>query len=94
MSDTVVQLEFTLLFQNGPFPASFFFIFVFSTVNSKYVKFKNLADDWIQTADLWYWKQPLCQLSHNHCPYPIYRERWYSLLGYSMICVVALPFRV
>ena len=28
----------------------------------------NFADDWIQTADLWYWKQPLYQLSHNHCP--------------------------
>ena len=26
------------------------------------------ADDWIQTADLWNWKQPLYQLSHNHCP--------------------------
>ena len=28
----------------------------------------NFADDWIQTADLWYWKQPLYQLRHNHCP--------------------------
>ena len=28
----------------------------------------NFADDWIQTADLWYWKRPLYQLSHNHCP--------------------------
>ena len=27
---------------NGPFPASFFFIFVFSTVNSKYVHYKIL----------------------------------------------------
>ena len=26
------------------------------------------ADDWIWTADLWYWKLPLYQLSHNHCP--------------------------
>ena len=25
------------------------------------------ADDWIWTADLWNWKQPLYQLSHNHC---------------------------
>ena len=23
------------------------------------------ADDWIQTMDLWHWKQPLYQLSHN-----------------------------
>ena len=28
----------------------------------------NFADDWIQTADLWYWKQPLYQLSHTRCP--------------------------
>ena len=28
----------------------------------------NFADDWIWTADLWYWKRPLCQLSHNHYP--------------------------
>ena len=27
----------------------------------------NFANDWIQTADLWYRKQPLYQLSHNHC---------------------------
>ena len=26
------------------------------------------ADGWIRTADLWYQKQPLCQLSHNHWP--------------------------
>ena len=26
------------------------------------------ADDWIRTVDLWYWKRPLYQLSHNHCP--------------------------
>ena len=26
------------------------------------------VDDWIRTADLWYQKQPLHQLSHNHCP--------------------------
>ena len=27
-------------------------------------------DDWIRTADLWCWKRPICQLSHNH-HYPI-----------------------
>ena len=26
------------------------------------------ADDGIRTADLWNWKRPLYQLSHNHCP--------------------------
>ena len=28
----------------------------------------KFADDWIRTTDLWYWKRPLYQLSHNHCP--------------------------
>ena len=28
----------------------------------------NFADHWIWTMDLWYWKRPLYQLSHNHCP--------------------------
>ena len=28
----------------------------------------NFADDWIRTADLYYWNQPLYQLSHNHFP--------------------------
>ena len=31
----------------------------------------NFAVDWIRTADLWYHKQLLYQLSHNHCPYVI-----------------------
>ena len=26
----------------------------------------NFANDWIQTADVWYWKRPLNQLCHNH----------------------------
>ena len=59
-------------FLNGPFPASFFFIFVFSiqlTVNKCLI---NSADDWIRTADLWHCKRPLYQLSHNHCPQQVY----------------------
>ena len=28
----------------------------------------NFSDDWIRTSDLWNWKWPLYQLSHNHCP--------------------------
>ena len=46
--------------------AIFFFIFVFSiqlTVNKCSI---NFANDWIWTADLWRWKRPLYQLSHNH----------------------------
>ena len=29
---------------------------------------KKIADDWIRTADLWYRKWPLYQLSHNYFP--------------------------
>ena len=28
----------------------------------------NITDDLIRTMDLWCWKRPLYQLSHNHCP--------------------------
>ena len=55
-------------FQKWAIPGLFFFIFVVSiqlTVNKCSI---NFADHWIRTADLWYWKQPLYQLSHNHCP--------------------------
>ena len=31
----------------------------------------KVADDWIWTWVLWYWRRPLCQLRHNHCP-PIF----------------------
>ena len=64
---TFWTLTFTLIvfFKNGPFPASFFFIFVFSiqlTVNKCSI---NFADGWIRTADLRYRKQPLYQLSRT-----------------------------
>ena len=44
--------------KNGPFPASFSLFSL--TVHVKY-KFC-----WIRTSDLWIWKRPLYQLSHNH----------------------------
>ena len=44
------------------------FIFVFSMQLSVNVQYKFLANDWIQTAYLWNWKRPLCQLNQNHCP--------------------------
>ena len=56
-----------IIAKNGPFLTSFFFIFVFSkqvTVNKCSI---NFADDRNWTADLWYQKQPLYQLSHDHC---------------------------
>ena len=27
----------------------------------------TVNNDWIQTTDLWCWKQQLYQLCHNHC---------------------------
>ena len=52
-------------------PKIVFFVFfidfrVFKT--RKQMSNINFADDWIRTADLWYQKQSLYQLSHNHCP--------------------------
>ena len=41
---------------------------LFNTVDSKQTFNINFANDWIRTTDLWYHKQPLYQLSHNHCP--------------------------
>ena len=52
-----------------PFPASFFFMFVLSTEFFNTAVSKNIADDWIRTADLWYRKQRLYLLRHNHCPW-------------------------
>ena len=55
---------------NGPFTASFFFIFV---ILIQLVV--DYADDWIRTADLWCRKRLFYQLHHNnhclnHCFYP------------------------
>ena len=58
---------FALKTINGPFPASYIFTLVFSTVNNKYFHYVIFTDDWIRTADLCYWERPLCQLSHSHC---------------------------
>ena len=63
--DDVDHSMMAKLWKYGPFPASFFFILVFSiqlTVNKCKIFFAN---DWIRTADLWYRKWPLYQLSHT-----------------------------
>ena len=58
-----------LTFFNGPFLASFYsFIFVFATNSWHKLNSKNFADVGIRSADLWCWRQPLCQLRHNHGP--------------------------
>ena len=45
----------------GHFRPLFLYFRLFNTSNIKF------ADDWNQTADLWCCKEPLYQLSHNHC---------------------------
>ena len=42
----------TCFFKIGPFPDSFFFIFVFSIQFLIQLTVNNIADDWIRTADL------------------------------------------
>ena len=56
------------VFLNGPFPASFCFIFVFSIQLTKTMFKINFADDGIRTADLRCQKQLLRQLSHTTAP--------------------------
>ena len=56
-------------FLKGPFSASFSLFRLFNTVDRKQMFNINIANDWIQTADLWYQKELLYELSHNHCPF-------------------------
>ena len=48
----------------GPTSFSLFSSFQY-TGDSKQMFNIIFADDWIRTADLWYWKQLLYQLSHT-----------------------------
>ena len=69
-------------------PGLFSFIFVFSIhliVNKCWI---NFADDWIRTADLWYWKRLLYQLSHNHCPRPVSLPTYFGRILYWIDKVV------
>ena len=49
-------------------PGLFLFIFIFSIqlIINKQMFNITFADDWSRTADLWYQKRLLYQLSHNH----------------------------
>ena len=49
------------------------------SVSSTLYFMHNIGVDWIQTADLWYRKEPLYQLRHNHCPINIFCSFQYSL---------------
>ena len=72
------------------------------TVNKCSIK---VADDWIRTRVLWYRKQPLCQLRHNHCPalqilfmvfgYGLISSHFMSLNSQSLCeIVLAVPLKV
>ena len=65
----ITPLTLSVTLKNGPFPASFFLYFrLFNIVDRKQMFNLIFADGWIRTVDLWYRKQLLYQLSHNHCP--------------------------
>ena len=86
-------------FKKWAIPGLFFFIFrLFNThliVNKCSIEINNFSDDRIRTADLWYWKLPLYQLSHNCCPYNYVLPDLFLLsgaegIGYQDITVIAL----
>ena len=58
-SGALKNVNLNTFFNNGPFPASLFFIFVFSI---------QLTVNWNRTADLWCRKR----LCHNHCPWALF----------------------
>ena len=61
--------HYLVLFRNGQFPISFLYFRLCNTVDSKQMSNINFADYGIRTADIWYRKHPLFQLSHNHRPF-------------------------
>ena len=75
-SGALKNVNLNTFFNNGPFPAALFFIFVFSI---------QLTVNWIRTADLWCRKRPLYQLSHNHfCPFQqIFPGHFYGSINYG-----------
>ena len=50
------------------FPAPFFLYFRLFDKVINTVDRNKITDGWIRTTVLWYWKQALYQLRHNHCP--------------------------
>ena len=68
-STRLYLITFNCFYAKKAIPGLFFLYFrLFNTVDRKQMFRRNFADDWIRTADLRYRKQPLYQLSHNHCP--------------------------
>ena len=64
--------------KRSPFPASFLYFRLYNSWQSILNdQFKKLANAWILTADLWWRKQPLWQLSQSHCP-----STWFVKVDY------------
>ena len=65
---------------NHPLQASFslFLSFQYSWQKRNKCLIWKFANDCIQTADLWHWKRPHYQLSHNHSPAPGFYLRYFA----------------
>ena len=62
-----------LFLKSGPFAASFLYFFLSIQFSIQFIVNK-IANDWIQTTDLWYRKELLYQLHHNHCPVGLFEK--------------------
>ena len=88
-----VEWSSFILYLFGPWIVSFFkwatrpLFLYFRLFNTQLTVNKcsiNFADDWIQTADLWYRKRLLYQLSHNSCPWIV------SYYSYFVVATIYL----
>ena len=86
-----VRITKSILLKIGPIPGLIFFICVFSIQFFAKLIVNNIANDWIRTMDLWYWKRPLYQLRHNHCPYQI--EFYFDFLYMSQVYTLQSTLR-
>ena len=52
------------------------------------------ADDWILTADLWYRKWVLCQLSHSHCVLTSFLSVFSISVNHCCSFILRVPFNL
>ena len=64
-------------------------VLVLKIIVSFLMNMSIFVNDWIRTADLWYQKRPLCQLSHNHCPFNDFS--FHSKMVVTFIALKLLP---
>ena len=68
-ADAERMIDCRVILLKWAIPGPFFLHFrLFRTFESKWMFNINFADCWIRTEDLWLWKRPLYQLSHNLLP--------------------------